>query len=219
MIRTTAIVSAAAVIVLVTGFVHGTWTQRWSQSADVEAATARLDNIPMKVGGWTAGDVEPIEPDALRAAGAEGCWMHSFTSTETGQKVLVVVLCGRTGQMCVHRPENCYPGQGFDLAGAPVNRVFKMSNSSPDAEFWTARFTRPEVTTGEVQLRIFWAWNAAGQWKAPEYPRWTFASQPYLYKLYVIRQQPLGGERPGDDPAAEFLRQFLPELTKALAPT
>ena len=134
---------------LLTGFVHGTWTQRWHPSAEVDAAVGRLDAIPTQVGDWTAGDAETIEPEVLKAAGAQGCWMRSFTSAATGQKVLVVVLCGHTGKMCVHRPENCYPGQGYDLAAAPLHQAIKMANGSPDAEFWTARFAKPEVTTGE----------------------------------------------------------------------
>ncbi len=217
MTRIAAVLSAAAVVLLV-GFVYGTWTQRWHESVEVDAAVARLDAIPTRVGDWTAGDAETIEPGVLKAAGAQGCWMRSFTSAATGQKVSVVVLCGHTGKMCVHRPENCYPGQGYDLVAAPLHQAIKMPDGSANAEFWTARFAKPEVTTGGAQLRIFWAWNAAGQWRAPEYPRWTFASQPYLYKVYVIRALPIHGERVAEEPAAEFLRQFLPELTKTLAP-
>ena len=210
MTRTRVTVLSAAAVVLLAGFVHGTWTQRWLQSAELEAAVARLDNIPTRVGGWTASEVEAIPPEELKLAGAAGCWMRRFTAADSGQKVQVVILVGHTGRMSVHRPENCYPGQGYDLAGAPL----RYSLKTPDAEFWTARFTKPDVTTGGSQLRIFWTWNAAGQWKAPENPRWTFAALPYLYKLYVIRSLPERSERAEDDPAAEFLRQFLPELSK-----
>jgi hypothetical protein len=217
MSRIVAILSAV-VIVLLTGFVHGTWTQRWSPSADVDAAVARLNVIPARVEGWKAGDAEPIAPDELRAAGVQGCWSRTFTSETNGETVVVVVLCGSTGQMCLHRPENCYPAQGYDLAVAPLRYVVQMSDSAGNGVFWTARFAKPEVLSGTSQLRIFWAWDAAGQWQAPDYPRWTFAAQPYLYKLYVIRILPQRPERLDDDPATEFLRRFLPKLTQALAP-
>jgi hypothetical protein len=184
----------------------------------LDAAVTRLSAIPTLIDGWTASEAEPIKPEELKAAGVQGCWMQTFTSEQSGQKVLVVVLCGRTGQMCVHRPENCYPGQGYDLAAAPLRQLVKMPNGAADAELWTARFAKPDVTTGGSQLRIYWAWNAASQWQAPEYPRWTFTSEPYLYKLYVIRTLPMRPERMEDDPAAEFLRRFLPELTRTLAP-
>jgi Protein of unknown function (DUF3485) len=217
MTRIVAVISAAA-IVLLTGFVHGTWMQRWSPSADVDAAVARLDAIPTQLDGWKAGDAEPIAPDELRAAGVQGYWSRTFTSKTTGERVVVVVLCGSTGQMCLHRPENCYPAQGYDLAAAPLRYVVKTPDGGRNGEFWTARFAKPEVPFGGSPLRILWAWDAAGQWQAPDYPRWTFASLPYLYKLYVIRALPLHAERLDDDPATEFLRRFLPELTKALAP-
>ena len=214
-----AIVLSAAAVVLVTGVVHGLWTQRWYPAAAVEAAARRLDDAPTSVGVWTSTEVEPITPSELRAAGAAGCWQRRFTSTQTGQKLLVVILVGRTGQMCVHRPENCYPGQGYNLAsGAPIRQRVKLPDGAGDADCYTARFAKPDLTTGGSQIRIFWTWHADGHWQAPDSPRWTFASQPYLYKMYVIRELPQRSERTDEDPIPEFLRQFLPELTQALAP-
>jgi hypothetical protein len=213
----TVVVLSAALIVLAAGLVHGTWTQRWQDDAALEAAAARLAAVPTKAGSWTAGEVESISPDELRSAGARGYWKRSFTSADTGQTVLVILLSGPTGRMCAHRPENCYPGQGYDLVANPLQHSVKVPDL-PDAEFRTARFAKPEVASGGAQLRIFWAWNAAGRWRAPENPRWTFAPQTYLYKLYVIRVLPMRPERTEEDPAADFLRQFLPELTRVLAP-
>jgi hypothetical protein len=213
----TATVLSAATVVLVTGIVHGTWTQRWRAAAEIDAAAARLEDVPTRAGGWKGTAAGPIPPDVLRSTGARGSWTRTFTSADTGQKVLVILLCGPTGRMSVHRPENCYPSQGYDLVADPLRQTIQ-SPGAADAEFWTARFAKPEVTTGGAQVRIFWSWNAAGRWQAPEFPRWTFAPQPYLYKLYVIRELPPRPERAEDDPAAEFLRQFLPELTRALAP-
>jgi hypothetical protein len=227
----TVLVLSAALIVLAAGLVHGTWTHRWQDDPALDDAAARLARVPTKAGGWTAGEAELIPPDELRSAGARACWKRSFTSADTGQKVLVILLCGPTGKMCAHRPESCYPGQGYDLTANPLRYPVQLPDLPPQpsepaaqaaagswAEFRTARFARPEVATGGSQLRIFWAWNAAGRWQAPENPRWTFAPQTYLYKLYVIRALPPRPERAEEDPAADFLRHFLPELTRALAP-
>jgi len=213
----TVVVLSAALIVLAAGLVHGTWTHRWQDDPALDDAAARLARVPTKAGAWTAGEAELIPPDELRSAGVRACWKRTFTSADTGQKVLVLLLCGPTGKMCAHRPENCYPSQGYDLTANPLLYPVKLPDQ-PDAEFRTARFARPEVATGGSQLRIFWAWNAAGRWQAPENPRWTFAPQTFLYKLYVIRVLPPRPERTEEDPAADFLRHFLPELTRALAP-
>src|SRR6266567_3229759 len=108
--RTIVILLSAAGVVLLSGVVHGLWTQRWYHSGEVAAAAARLDDIPERVGPWTAVAGDPIPERELKAAGAEGCWQRTFTSGVTGHKVTVVLLVGRTGKMSVHRPENCYPG-------------------------------------------------------------------------------------------------------------
>src|SRR5262249_26783060 len=161
---------------------------RWQDDAALDAAAARLTHVPTKAGAWTAGEAEEISPDELRSAGARGYWKRSFTSADTSQKVLVLLLCGPTGRMCAHRPDECYPGPGYDLVANPVHQSIKVPDAP--AEFRTARFAQPEVTSGGAQVRIFWAWNAAGRWQAPESPRWTFAPHTYLYKLYVIRTLP-----------------------------
>ena len=61
-------------------------------------------------------------------------------------------------------------------------------------------------------LRILWGWNASKGWTAPEDPRWSFASEPWLCKLYVIRETGGSAVKPEDDPCAEFLSVFLPEV-------
>ena len=53
-----AVVASAAAIVLLAGFVHGTWTQRWYSSAELDAAVERLGSIPTKVEGWTGTEAE-----------------------------------------------------------------------------------------------------------------------------------------------------------------
>ncbi len=206
---------AGLAIVVGAGWVHGLWTQRWSKSADLAAAVARLDKLPGDLEGWKA---EPGEEDreALAAAGAEGWWIRRCTNQRTGDRVEVLLLCGPSGRLCVHQPEHCYSGAGYELAVPPAR--FTSAAGGP-AEFWTARFTKEDFS-GPVKLRIFWSWFAGGAWQAPDNPRWTLAREPALYKLYVIHEEPPGPPvRVEDDPAAAFLRVLVPALSQALAPS
>jgi hypothetical protein len=205
---------AGLATVLAAGLVHGVWTQRWAQSADLAAAVARLAELPEKIDGWVA---VPDEEDreALIAAGAEGWWLRRFTHQRTGAVVHVLILCGPSGRMCVHRPENCYSGAGFEVNIPPQRYSVPAAKDRSAASFWTARFRKPEVG-GAVNLRIFWGWFGADAWQAPDYPRWTLAKESYLYKLYVIREVP---ERPGrleDDPATSFLHAAVETLSPVL---
>ncbi len=205
---------AGLALVLGTALVHGLWTQRWSKSADLAAAAARLDGLPDDLGEWKA-EPGPEDREALADAGAEGWWLRRYTNQRTGAKVDVVLLCGPSGRMCVHRPENCYGGAGYELAASPAR--YTPTGADPgSAEFWTARFTREEVSD-PVNLRIFWSWFADGAWHAPDNPRWALAHVPALYKLYVIHEEPPGPPvAVADDPAAQLLRLLLPALSRAL---
>jgi len=208
-------VLAGLVIVIAAGAWHGIRTERWQESGALEAAVARLDDLPEQVGDWQA---RPVEADerALRRAGAAGHWLRRFTNARTSTSVTIVLLCGRTGQMAVHRPEDCYRGAGYEMAGVPVPFPLSLAPDDAMADFWTACF-RKEAASGPVQLRILWSWLGDGRWRAPESPRLAFAGIPVLYKLYAVREMAGLAESIDDDPCTDLLRLLIPELTKLLA--
>src|SRR5437588_9037498 len=80
-------------LVLLAGVVHGIWTQRWHHSPDLEAAAARLADLPGAVGQWQ-GEAAELDAQDLGASGAAGYWMRRFTHRRTGEVVTVVLLCG-----------------------------------------------------------------------------------------------------------------------------
>ena len=199
------------ILVIVTAIVQGVWTQRWQKSAVMESAIHRLSYAPGDLGAWKA---EPVEFDAetLAAAGAQGSWVRRYTDARSGVSVLVILLCGRSGKMSVHRPEYCYGGAGYQMMADPVSYDLFVD---PPAQCWTTRF-RKEKSTGNVQLRIFWTWFGDGVWQAPESPRLKFAHLSALYKLYAIRELPPRQERLEEDPSLDLLQKLLPALAEAL---
>lgn len=208
--------AVALLLIVATGFVHGTWTGRWSVAHELEEAAARLEQAPGDIGDWKA-TPDVIDDDTLSVAGAAGAWARTYRNLGTRQVLNVVLLCGRAGPMSVHRPEHCYRGAGYDLV-TPADRIPLDNPDGTPTEFRTAVFRKPGLD-GPSSLRILWTWFDGRTWLAPDSPRYTFARLPALYKLYVIRplDGPLG--RLDEDPAVDFLRQLLPELDRALAPS
>jgi hypothetical protein len=202
---------AGMMVVLTTALVHGIWSQRW-QTAPAAAAAQHLEAIPVDdLGPWQvlplqSDDVPPAEE--LQAAGVERAWGRTYQHRYNHFAVRVLILAGRTGPMVKHRPEDCYPGAGYELA-APAARL-----SLPDGHaLWSARFNHRDVT-GVSQVRIFWAWFAGSTWQAPDNPRWTFARQPSLFKIYAACD---AFDGPSDaDPAVDLLRRLTPVLAAAL---
>jgi hypothetical protein len=212
------------VVLLGLGAVQGVWTDRWRPSVELGEAAARLGNLPADIGAWKGEEYEQ-DADELKLAGAVGHWSRAFTDPETGEKVLVILLCGKPARVSVHRPEHCYRSAGFELATPPLRVQVKplaataapADGESQPAQLWTGLFSR-DVAKGTDQVRIFWSWSTGGPWEAPDSPRWTFARQPALYKLYVIRSV-TGPVLLADDPCVRLLGQLLPILDNALTPS
>jgi hypothetical protein len=207
-------IAAAWTLVLGAGIVHGLWTQRWRPSQEVEAAVARIDHVPMELGDWK-GEGAELDPEAVAQARVSGCWMRRYTQQSTGAKVSVLLMCGRAGPLSVHTPEWCYGGAGFAMAGPAVKHRVRAEGDSRSAEFWTARFTKARSALPE-HLRIFWAWNAEGDWKSPQWPRLEFGRCPVLFKMYVMRNLADVHESLDTDPCVALLGRLLPELERSL---
>ena len=205
--------AAAFVIVLLSGIVHGLWTDRWV-SAESDAFIVGLEHIPMTIGPWEGKDIAMDPNQSDRFLGSSRRYVNRFD----GSSVAVFLLGGPSGPVSVHTPELCYKGAGWELTGAPAKRSLHSGASMKRAEFWMGTFRKARLPV-PAYLRVYWSWNAEGTWVAPKSPRLAFAHYPVLYKVYVTRQMPTP-DKPGEnDPCAEFIRLLLPELERALCPT
>ncbi len=204
-------------LLLTTGLVHGLWTDRWQPSEKVARGAERLKGLPDEVGSWR-GEAFDQDPEEMKMTGAMGHWSRLFTDSRSGEKVMVILLCGRPKQMSVHRPEDCYLAAGYTMP-APARRLMIDVKNGPTAAFWTGIFSRDEAE-GPSRTRIFWSWcapGAAAPWIAADSPRIAFARQQVLYKMYVIRTM-TASTPAAADPCVRLLDQLLPILNAALPP-
>jgi hypothetical protein len=221
------IVALAAI--LASGVVHGLWSGRFGPPADLEAAAARLKNVPLVIGDWS-GTEQTMNASQLKAAEAVGYISRHYEKVGTGaspeERVAldVTVLCGPTGPMAVHPPTVCFTATGLKQTTSTERMQVVETGTARRHELFDTLFGKD--TAGEsLRLRTLWSWTGTGLWQAPDSPRFTFAPQPYLYKIYVTRRlEPFAeGDVAPDgesehDPREEFLEQFLPELNRALFP-
>jgi hypothetical protein len=205
------------------GVVHGLWTDRWQEPEDLAQAAARLAALPDDPlagdpDGWRA---EPYEqdPDELKATGAVAHWSRTFTDPESGEKVLVILLCGKARAMRVHRPEHCYRSAGY-VTSQPAAKL-DIPYGGRSAQVWSGTFSRDDgdgKAGPSDHMRIFWSWYSPGPslWQAPDSPRLAFAGQRVLYKMYVIRNV-TAQTSAVNDPCVKLLSRLLPILDTALA--
>jgi hypothetical protein len=203
-------ISAAVVILIAAGLVHGAWTNRWGPSPELAALATRFDCVPMKIGDWSGTPFE-LPPNERAMAGAVACLARRYSNQGRGQTVTVLLLGGLPGDISTHTPAVCYPGAGYTLSD-PSAFKRKAGEGDRQAEFQTAVATRGG--TRPSILRIFWSWNASKGWSTPDDARWQFAAEPALSKLYVIRETAGAVVDPASDPCNDFMDVFLPELER-----
>lgn len=206
-------VALALGMLVSSGLVHGFWTYRWRVPRELTEAPSRLEKIPLTIGAWTGKPLQ-LDSEQMRRAGITGYVMRRYENQRTGAALSVLLVCGRWGQVAVHPPDVCYQGAGFEVVGTKERFVVPGPDGTL-AETWTARFRKQEAVVPSY-LRILWCWSAGEAWKAPDNPRLTFAGSPVLFKLYVIRETAVPDERTADDPAVEFMQQFVPQLAPLL---
>ena len=206
--------AAALAVVISAGIVNGVLTGRWTTSTGLRDRVAALDRVPMVVGDW-AGHASDLDRRTIEQAGIKGYLLRRYENRRLGAAVTVLLVCGRPGPISVHTPEVCYSGIGYEPESATSKRVIAVAGSPRPDEFWVTNLVKPGPAAAE-HLRIFYSWGNDGTWHASERPRLEFGGSEALYKLYVIRATS-GVDVPREgDVGAEFVRQLLPELRKAL---
>jgi hypothetical protein len=205
----------ATALLLMYGVAEGVWTDRWTVPAELEQSPARLAGLPLTVGPWT-GEDETLDARQVQRAELRAHVLRRYTHRSTGEVLTVLAVCGRPGPIAVHSPEVCFGGAGFALTAPAERRTIAAPGLAGKTDYWVGRFEKsagvPEV------LKIYWSWNAGGGWDAVDDPRWSFAAQRALYKIYVVRQMARPDEPSEEDPVPGFLELFLPEVNRSLFP-
>lgn len=209
--KLTPIVIVAALLVI-DGLVYGRWTSRWASPEALNQAVARLEQVPAVIGDWEAESSRPLSEREAAQAGFTAYLTRTYKNRVNGQSLSVMLACGPSGPLSVHTPDVCYRGAGYEV----MKTITKRTEASANAELWEARFGKVESIT-PLELRVLWAWNVRGAWTAPDSPRFAFAGEPALYKLYVV-QEVIPDDRGSDQVCQEFLDRLLPELNRRLFP-
>ncbi len=209
-------VGAALVLIVAAAIVQGTWTERWGEFPELALYASQLKNVRLQIGDWTGEDQEDSDTDrkVLELAGAVGSLSRTYRN-ERNEQVSIFIVCGRLDDVFFHTPDRCYPAAGFETNGDVTQQ--SIETGSGVADFKTAMFLKADPG-GNQNLRVYWTFNANGEWVAPAEHRWSFAGQRAMYKVYVV--SPITGRESAVDknPAVDFIQVLIPELNKAIEP-
>lgn len=198
---------------------QGKQTERWGEIPEMKEFAARLGQLPMDIGPWHGERGPGLKESMRKAAGAEGDAQIVYTNELTGEQVNMFIVVGRLLDVSKHRPDRCYPAQGYKPEGdeAVLEKVTTVDNQK--VEFRTAVYTKEEQG---IKTRIYWSWASDGIWKAPDGEdglRREFRRTRPIYKMYV--DNPVRGtdEHAGVGPSVELIKLLVPAYNKALFPS
>lgn len=201
--------AAAVAALLMTGLVHGFWTGRFDFSEGVREAADRARTAALELPAWK-GEAREVQSAADSPAARH--LFRRYVHRASGREVSVLLVVGRPGPVSIHTPDACYGASGFQVTG-PAKQAWPAGDGK--AEFWSSRMVKKRPTE-QVQLRVFWAWNAGKGWVAANNARMDFVRSPLLYKLYLVHDRPTEGPIAADDPCVLLMRELLPELDRSL---
>lgn len=203
-------VVVSAIALVAGGIIPGRATT--ARQGDIGAAVSALQALPATIGNWEGTQFE-FPTDQLITADVAGCLSRRYVNRVDGNEITLIIFCGRPGPISLHAPTVCFPSAGLNLESDPARCTVSVDGIS--AEFWTGDFVKVDGGV-PVRLRTYWAWHGNGAWQIPTNPRLTFASQPYIYKMYVTQAVDGSRANSADDPCRIFIRTILPDLQHVL---
>jgi hypothetical protein len=197
---------------------QGKETERWGEMPEMKQFAARLDNLPLEIGPWIGKRGPRLEEGMRRAANAEGDLQITYTNQLTGEQAHMFIVCGRLLDMSKHRPDRCYPAQGYKAVGEEAALQKLTTATKSKVEFRTAVYSKADQG---INTRIYWSWASDGVWKGPDGEdglRKEFRRTKPIYKMYVDNPVHGSDERAGEGPSIELIKVLVPAYNKVLFP-
>jgi hypothetical protein len=204
------------VLTIASGILQGSLCNRWGASELQRQAGAKLESFPEKVAVWEMKKADKLDKTAIDQLEPYGYIQRVYVNRNNGAVVNVTVLLGASGPMSVHTPEVCFAGRDHEQLGE--RQKIDIPGKEGKDSLWRTAFRLNGV---DAQLQnTYYAWSSSGQhWVAVENPRFSFATEPLLYKIQLANMVSAESSKKTvstDDPAIQFLSVFLPALRNHL---
>jgi hypothetical protein len=208
----------AALVALVGGvaLVQDRFLGRSLSNEQMAQAARALEMLPDKFGTWNT-EPRQMSESEIRQTGTKAYYNRVVWQTRGGGQGSVMLMCGQTRELSAHPPTVCFEGVGLTLDGeAKPVRLPAETLGGQEGELMAARF-KPERGVNKNPVFVYWGWSRDGhRWEAPSVPRLSFVGAPFLYKLYVVRDDANKGANRQPEVCDQILQEFLPELHAAI---
>ncbi len=209
-------ITVLTALTFASGMIHGRMSDRWGLPKSMLKEAEKLDKIPDTFGEWTfiEGSKEEFSETVANELECAGNTVRMYRNADTNAVVQVALFVGPPGPTSLHTPEVCYPARDNEIIEERQHVAIGEDEDSKDI-FWGLTFESKGLQ--KKKIRVYYAWSPGDHWSAPESPRFSFASQPHLFKIQLSSNLPAMADLNEMDPCREFLEDFIPVLAKCLS--
>jgi len=191
-------------------------TGRSHNNEKMATAARAVQLLPDEFAGWTT-EARTMTESEITQTGTRAYYSRFLRSKKAAVPVSVMLLCGKTRELSVHPPTVCFEGLGLEVAGEPQRVAIPAEIVGEEGGELMAVHFKPSAYSTARPLFVYWGWSRDGRrWEAPTVPRLHFAGAPFLYKIYVVRDDVSGASSASNELCDVVLRDFLPELHAAI---
>ena len=176
--------------------------------------------IPKAFGDWKIDEtIVPLIADPELQARLDKIYNQTLTRTYVnpkGERIMLSIAYGgdQSDSMAVHKPEVCYPAQGFQILKSPVVSTFSTDDGSSIP-------VKRLVATQGARIEPITYWTTVGDKVAVSGLKWKFQQMKYgltgkipdglLFRISSIQAD--------DTKAYQTQDAFARDLLKAMSPT
>jgi len=212
-------IALACVLLGVSGGVRAWQDHRFATVQNrVEAAPFALKELPRTLGDWHTqdGGERRLDPEVAQIAGCSDHVIRTYSNTNTGVSVTVLILFGSAQAVFGHRPEICYPSAGYRMVSNPLLREIAAGSGTPAV-------VRSEVFAREGERRrareeVHYSFRHGNHWSPDVENFWKdFRHHPSMFKIQVQRPVSEAEQREVNNPSEQLLAILLPEIERRIA--
>lgn len=176
----------------------------------LERLSAAIKRVPLEFGEWKSVPFEFDSTSWCKLYSLTGATCLKFRHGETGESIIATVIVGTARNVTIAiptRPPASY--RRYKLQGGNPTQV-KLS----ETQSCLTSVLLPVVPDLDDYRRT-WCFSDGGEWQGTHWAIRKFADCPALAMVSLI-EQPASESSFHTSPSAEFAKEFLPELSKAM---
>jgi hypothetical protein len=210
----------ASPLLILSAIWQGKETERWGEIPEMKQFASRLEKLAtdgLDIGPWHGTRAPGLTESLRKESGAEGDLRIVYENKLNGEHVEMFIVVGRLLDMSKHRPDRCYPAQGYKAVGEEAVLQKVTTDAGSKAEFRTALYYKDDVGN----TRIYWSWASDNVWKGPDGEdglRQVFRRTKPIYKMYVSNLVRADAGHAGAEPSIDLIKALVPVYNKILFP-